>query len=51
VMWWIEDDHIPTLEEAMQRLAHLQEHGSSDHAFGWDAVDMTAYRQCEIAAE
>jgi hypothetical protein len=51
VMWWIEDDHIPTLEEAMQRLAHLQEHGSSDHAFGWDAVEMTAYRQCEIAAE
>jgi hypothetical protein len=51
VMSWIEDDHIPTLEEAMQRLAHLQEHGSSDHAFGWDAVEMTAYRQCEIAAE
>lgn len=51
VMWWVEDDHIPTLDEAMQRLAHLQEHGASDHAFGWDAVDQSAWRRCEIAAE
>ncbi|MEP5153790.1 DUF3291 domain-containing protein [Planktotalea sp.] len=51
VMWWVEDGHIPTLDEAMERLAHLQEHGSNDHAFGWDAVDMSAFRQCEFAAE
>lgn len=49
VMWWIEDDHIPTLGEAMARLAHLQEHGNSDHAFGWDAVDQSAFRRCELA--
>ena len=51
VMWWVEDGHIPTLEEAMQKLAHLQEHGSTDDAFGWDAVDQSAWRRCNIAAE
>lgn len=51
VMWPVADGHIPTLEEAMARLAHLQKHGSSEHAFGWDAVDQTAFRRCKIAAE
>ena len=51
VMWWIEDDHIPTIDEAMTRLAHLQENGSTDHAFGWDAVDQSAFKRCNIAAE
>lgn len=51
VMWWVEDRHIPTLEEAMQKLALLQEHGSTDDAFGWDAVDQSAWRRCKIAAE
>jgi len=45
VMWWIEDDHIPTLEEALERLAYLQQHGSSEHAFGWDAVDQSKWRR------
>ena len=35
VMWWVEDGHVPTLEEAKARLDHLNEHGDSDHAFGW----------------
>lgn len=51
VMWWIEDDHTPTLDEAMSRLAHLQTHGSGDHAFGWDAVDQSAFRRCNFAAQ
>jgi len=51
VMWWIPDGHIPTLQEAVDRLAHLQTHGSSDHAFGWDAVDMSQFRRCTHAAE
>ncbi|MCK0168375.1 DUF3291 domain-containing protein [Jannaschia sp. S6380] len=46
VMWHVADGHIPTLEEAMDRLAHLRAHGSTDHAFGWDAVDMTKFRPC-----
>lgn len=35
VMWQVEDGHQPTLEEAKQRLDHLNEFGDSDHAFGW----------------
>jgi len=35
VMWWVEDGHQPTLEEAEERLNHLQAQGDSDHAFGW----------------
>ena len=50
VMWWIEDDHIPTLEEAMDRLAQLQKNGSTDDAFGWDHVDQSAWRRCAVAA-
>jgi hypothetical protein len=35
VMWPISSGHIPDLEEAMVRLAHLTAHGDSDFAFGW----------------
>lgn len=35
VMWWVPAGHRPTLDEALDRLAHLQAHGDSDHAFGW----------------
>lgn len=34
-MWWIEDGVYPDLVEARKRLDHLNEHGNSDHAFGW----------------
>lgn len=35
-MWWVPQGHIPTKEEALARVAHLQKNGPSDHAFGWD---------------
>jgi hypothetical protein len=35
VMWWVDDGHRPTLEEAKARLDHLDRHGDSDFAFGW----------------
>ena len=35
VMWTIEAGHIPSLEEAKDRLAHLRQHGASAHAFGF----------------
>ena len=38
VMWWIEEGHIPTLDEALERLDHLQQNGPSAHAFGWDWI-------------
>jgi hypothetical protein len=39
VMWFVEDGHVPTLDEATERLAHLEAHGNSDHAFGWDHLE------------
>ena len=33
VLWWIEADHIPTLEEAIERLEHLRKIGDSPYAF------------------
>ena len=35
VMWWVPCGHRPTLDEGLARLAHKDEHGDSDHAFGW----------------
>jgi kynurenine formamidase len=32
-MWWVEDRHKPTIDEAMARLAHLHEHGPTAFAF------------------
>lgn len=46
VMWWIEPEHRPTIGEAMDRLAHLNDHGNSDHAFGWDYLpEAKLYKQ------
>ena len=51
VMWMVEDNHTPDLAEAMERLEYLQKNGSTDHAFGWDFVDQSAWRRCTVAAE
>ena len=39
VMWWVPEGHHPTLDEALARLAHKQEHGDSDEAFGWSYLE------------
>ena len=36
VMWWVPEGHRPTLEEALERLAHLRDNGDSATAFGWN---------------
>jgi hypothetical protein len=33
VLWWTEEGHIPTLEEAIERLEHLRETGDTPYAF------------------
>lgn len=38
VMWWVEDGHRPTLDEALARLQHLKTHGNTAQAFGWDGI-------------
>ncbi len=35
VMWWVEDGHRPTLNEAKERLDYLEAHGNTDYAFDW----------------
>jgi hypothetical protein len=35
VMWWVEPGHQPSVEEARERLASLDAHGNTDHAFDW----------------
>lgn len=37
-MWWIEPGHFPSAQEGRERLEHLQAHGPSDYAFGWESV-------------
>jgi uncharacterized protein DUF3291 len=38
VMWWIPAGHIPTVEEAVERLQLLREQGPSPSAFGFREV-------------
>jgi hypothetical protein len=33
VIWWIPAGHIPTVDEAEERLRHLAKHGPTPHAF------------------
>lgn len=35
VLWWIANGHIPTIQEAMERLVHLREHGETPYAFSF----------------
>lgn len=36
VMWWIPEGHVPTIDEAAERLALRSARGDSAEAFGWD---------------
>jgi hypothetical protein len=37
-MWWVPAGHIPGIDEAKKRLAHLEKHGPSQYAFTWRTV-------------
>ncbi|WP_108259392.1 DUF3291 domain-containing protein [Mangrovicoccus ximenensis] len=55
VMWFVPEGHRPPLGEALERLAHLEAHGPTDHAFGWSHLKQAQLwktRACTpIAAE
>lgn len=55
VMWWVPEGYQPTLEEGLEKLAHLRKHGSSDFAFDWAWLEQAklykAGRCGAIAAE
>ena len=38
VMWRVDIGHRPTIDEAMARLTHLQTHGPTAEAFGWESL-------------
>ena len=49
-MWWVPVGHRPTMGEAMARFRHLEKHGTSVQAFGWDAVkeaQLSKSKACE----
>ena len=37
VLWWVPAGHVPSVEEALERLGHLREHGPTPHAFTFKA--------------
>jgi len=38
VLWRVPAGHRPSVQEAIERLEHLKQHGPSEHAFGWQDV-------------
>ncbi len=34
-LWWVSSGHIPTVEEAKERLSYLSAHGETPHAFSF----------------
>jgi hypothetical protein len=38
VMWWVPAGHLPTVEEAKERLAYLEQHGETPYAFTFRKV-------------
>ncbi len=51
VMWPVAAGNVPTLEEAWQKLDYLNEHGSTDLAFGWEHVkDANLWRSARCSS-
>ncbi|WP_300016757.1 DUF3291 domain-containing protein [uncultured Roseobacter sp.] len=53
VMWWVPEGHRPSIEEAMARFRHLEQHGETEHAFGWSHLkdaQLWKQKQCGTAA-
>ena len=38
VMWWVQPSHVPTVQEALERLEYLHDIGDSSFAFGFRAT-------------
>jgi hypothetical protein len=38
VLWWLQNDAMPTLAEGLARLALLNEKGPTEEAFGWQQL-------------
>ena len=49
VLWWVANDHKPTIEEAIERLNYLREHADSPYAFSFKS-NFSAKEACEFIA-
>lgn len=38
VLWWVPAGHIPGIDEAKKRLAHLEQHGPTQFAFNFKSI-------------
>jgi hypothetical protein len=38
VLWWVEEGHLPTIQEAQAKLEHLRLYGSTPEAFALNSV-------------
>lgn len=47
VMWEVDDNHQPTLEEALERLEFFRENGATDDAFDWAYVKTNPQRMAD----
>ena len=41
-LWWVPEGHIPDIDEAKDRLAHLEQHGPSNQAFTIKTIPIEA---------
>lgn len=59
-LWWIPAGHVPSIDEAKKRLAHLQERGPSPFAFSFRSLfppdekfvrttDWSAFEPCPVS--
>jgi hypothetical protein len=49
VLWWVPAGHRPSVAEAVARLAHLKEHGPTDHAFDWQRASAQLFKTARCA--
>ena len=50
VFWWVPEGHIPSVTEAMDRLADYEKNGATEHAFGWaEVMDIERMRALRCA--
>jgi Domain of unknown function (DUF3291) len=49
VLWWVPAGHRPNVKEAVARLAHLKQHGPSDHAFDWQMASAQLWKTARCA--
>jgi hypothetical protein len=58
-LWWVPAGHVPGIDEAKKRLAHLEEHGATQFAFTFKQVfppdeeflaafDWSVFRPCAV---